>query len=75
MICRYLLKFLSECIVISHAANCCMKRWLTCSHVRLSRRMGGVFNPETMAIMDEKLFIDRQRWKESQSRQSERHIV
>lgn len=60
---RYLLKFLLTSMVISQALNWMMYRWLTCSHVRLSLRMGGVFSPEVIAIIVEKLFNVRQRWR------------
>jgi hypothetical protein len=39
-----------------------MLRWLTCSHVRFNRRIGGVFRPDVMAIIVEKLFRVRQRY-------------
>jgi hypothetical protein len=38
-----------------------MQRWLTCSQVRFSRRIGGVLSPEVIAIIVEKLFMVRQR--------------
>lgn len=59
---RYFVKFLLLSMVISHAPNCAMLRWLTCSQVRLSLRIGGVLRPEVIAIIVEKLFNVRQRW-------------
>lgn len=58
----YLLKFLLLSMVISHAPNCAIYLWLTCSQVRFNRRIGGVLRPEVMAIMVEKLFSVRQRY-------------
>jgi len=58
----YLLKFLSLSIVISQAPNWAIYLWLTCSHVRLSRRIGGVLRPAVMAAMVEKLFRFRHRY-------------
>ena len=40
-----------------------MNRAFTCSHVRLSRRIGGVFRPETIAVIVEKFCIMRHRCK------------
>jgi len=55
----YLVKFLLLSIVISHASNWAKNRWLTCSHVRFNRRIGGVLSPDVIAIMVEKLFSVR----------------
>lgn len=60
----YFVKFLLLSMVISHAPNCAMNRWLTCSHVRFSRRIGGVLRPDVIAIIVEKLFKVRHRWKD-----------
>lgn len=59
---RYLLKFLLLSIVISQAANWDIYRCPTCSQVRFSRRIGGVFKPEVIAIIVEKLLRVRQRY-------------
>lgn len=58
---RYLAKVLLLSMVSSHAANWEMALWLTCSHVRFSLRIGGVFNPEVIAIIVERLLRARQR--------------
>lgn len=60
--CLYFVKFLLESMMALQASNCNMKRWLTCSHVRFRRRIGGVFNPEIIAAMLEKLLRPRQRY-------------
>ena len=57
----YLAYVLLLSIVVSHAPNWAIHLWLTCSHVRLSLRIGGVLSPEVIAIIVEKLFIVRQR--------------
>jgi hypothetical protein len=69
---RYLLKFLLLSIVISHAAKSAMYLWPTCSHVLFRRRIGGVFSPEVIAIIVEKLFNRRQRWSKGKGRKSDR---
>jgi hypothetical protein len=56
-----LLKFLFESIVISQAPNIVMNLGLIWSQVRFRCRMGGEFNPETIAIMLEKFLSSRHR--------------
>jgi hypothetical protein len=71
--CLYLVKFLLESIIALQTSNCEMRRWLTCSHVRFRRRIGGVFNPEIIAAIVEKLARPRQRYNPCKLTRSRRH--
>ena len=56
-----MLKFLLVSIVDSQTLSWDMNFAFTCSHVRFSRRIGGVFRPETIAVMVEKFCNTRHR--------------
>ena len=61
-------------MITSQLRNWVADRVPTCSHVRFNRLTAGLFNAETIATVDEKFCMDRQRYNNHEIRYCEREM-